>query len=50
MYKIKRFGKRFNNKCFTTYEEARKYVRRKVTQLAGKYYDDYTFLGFSITR
>lgn len=50
MYKITRFGKRFNNKSFPTYEEARKYVRRKVTQLFGFYADDYTFAGFSITK
>lgn len=50
MYKIKRFGKRFNNKCFATYEDARKYVRRKVTQMIGYYKDDYTCVGFTITK
>ncbi len=28
MYKIIRYGKRFNTKNFQTYEEARTYVRR----------------------
>ena len=28
MYKIIRKGKRFNNKTFTTYEEARSYIRK----------------------
>lgn len=43
MFKIKRHGKRFNNKTFSSYEEARNYVRRwvrKVTReslLSGDY-------------
>lgn len=50
MYKIKRFGKRFNNKCFATYEDARKYVRRLVTKVAGMYHDDYTKFGFQVVK
>lgn len=48
MYKILRFGKRFNTKTFDSYESARKYVRRLVTKLDGKYSDGYTSLGFQI--
>lgn len=47
-YKIVRFGKRFNTKSFQTYEEARKYLRRLVTRITGKYTDGYTSLGFRI--
>ena len=35
-------------KTFINYEEARKYVRRKITTLVGTYTDDITWLGFSI--
>jgi len=49
-YKIMRFGRRFNTKKFATYEDARKHVRRVVTKLVGKYNDDYTAFGFSITK
>lgn len=48
MYKILRFGKRFNTKSFESYEEARKYVRRLVTRLTGSYSDSYTSRGFRI--
>jgi hypothetical protein len=50
MYKIIRNGRRYNNKCFATYEEARKYVRRKVTEIVGMYFDDYTKFGFKIAK
>lgn len=30
MYKLMKFGKRFNNKSFKTYEEARSYLRKKL--------------------
>ena len=48
MYIIKFNNKRFNNKLFDSYEAARKYVRRKVTERFGSYRDDYTSLGFKI--
>lgn len=48
MYKIYRDDKRYNNKVFTSYEEARKYVRRKITQLIGCYVDSISYEGFSI--
>jgi len=48
MYKIYKDDKRYNNKVFDSYEEARKYVRRKVTQLNGFYEDCIGWLGFSI--
>lgn len=50
MYKILRRGKRYNNKTFQTYEEARKYVRRKITELYLRYVDDIGYGGFSITK
>lgn len=49
-YKITRFGKRYNNKTFDSYEEGRKYVRRLVTKLLGNYYDDFSWTGFSISK
>ena len=49
MYKILRNGKRYNNKKFCSYEDARKYVRRVVTRLFG-YHDDYTGFGFKIAK
>lgn len=45
---IKRNNKRYNSKKFSSYEDARKYVRRLVTKLEGTYQDGYTFLGFTI--
>jgi hypothetical protein len=46
---IIKFGKkRFNNKTFPSYEDARKYVRRTITQRFGKYADSITPYGFSI--
>lgn len=43
------FGKRrFNNKNFPSYEEARKYVRRTITARFGKYADNINAYGFSI--
>ena len=48
MYIIKKNNKRFNNKTFDSYEEARKYVRRTVTKLVGGYVDSFSPLGFSI--
>ncbi len=49
-FKILRNGKRYNNKVFNTYEEARKYVRRLVTKLAGRYIDGYTQQGFQVVK
>lgn len=49
-YKILFNGKRYNNKSFENYEEARKYVRRLVTRLHGRYSDSYSSLGFSIKK
>lgn len=48
MYIIRRNNKRYNNKTFLTYEEARKYVRRTITKLVGGYVDSFTPLGFNI--
>jgi hypothetical protein len=45
-----RFGRRFNTKKFATYEDARKHVRRVVTKLAGRYHDDFSWFGFTITK
>lgn len=50
MFKILFKGKRYNNKRFCSYEDARKYVRRKVTELFGSYRDDYTALGFKVAK
>lgn len=50
MYKIIRYGKRFNTKTFETYEDARKYVRRKITQLYNFYFDDYSWAGFKVEK
>lgn len=47
-YIIKYLGKRYNSKSFTSYEDARKYVRRLVTRLTGVYKDSYTTVGFTI--
>jgi hypothetical protein len=49
VYIIKLLGKRYNNKKFNSFEEARKYVRRKGTEITGSYRDSYTDLGFQIT-
>lgn len=48
MYKILLKGKRYNSLKFPTYEDARRYVRRKVSQMFGKYSDGYTAFGFTI--
>ena len=50
MYKIVLDKRRYNNKTFPTYEEARKYVRRLVTKLVGEYRDDYSWFGFKVVR
>lgn len=50
VYKIFRDGRRYNNKTFESYEEARKYVRRKVTALYGGYRDYINVFGFNITK
>lgn len=49
MYVIKLDNKRFNNKVFKTYEEARKYVRKYITKTVGRYFDSIGQLGFSIS-
>ena len=48
MFVIKRNNKRYNNKKFESFEAARKYVRRTVTKVVGRYHDDYTQFGFKI--
>ncbi len=48
MYIIRFMNKRYNNKVFSSYEEARKYLRRKITELNGAYQDSFGALGFSI--
>jgi hypothetical protein len=50
MYKIYRRGKRFNNKQFASYEDARKYVRRWITKELGVYFDNISSMSFSITK
>lgn len=47
-YKILLNNRRYNNKSFSSYEEARRYVRRLVTKLIGKYHDAYTEFGFKV--
>lgn len=47
-YIIKLGNKRFNSKTFPTYEAARKYVRKIITQRFGKYQDSIGEAGFSI--
>lgn len=49
-YKILLDNRRYNSKTFSSYEEARKYVRRLVTKLFGEYKDGYTSLGFNIAK
>lgn len=48
MYKILFNNRRYNNKVFSSYEEARKYVRRLITRLLGNYSDGYTEFGFKV--
>lgn len=50
MYKIVKNNRRYNSKVFSSYEEARKYVRRLVTRLVGHYHDAYTEFGFKVER
>lgn len=50
MFKIYSFGKRFNNKSFATYEQARQYIRRWTTKQGGARIDNIGALGFSITK
>ena len=47
-YKILFNNRRYNNKVFSSYEKARKYVRRLITRLLGKYSDGYTEFGFKV--
>jgi hypothetical protein len=42
--------KRYNSLTFASYEEARKYTRKLVTRLHGKYSDAYTDFGFRISK
>lgn len=48
VYVIKLTGKRYNNKTFPSYEEARKYVRKLITKQKGQYFDSISEFGFSI--
>lgn len=41
-------NRRYNSVTFTSYEAARKYVRRLVTKLFGSYKDAYTQFGFKV--
>jgi hypothetical protein len=50
MYKIKLQGKRYNTKNFSSYEEARQYLRRLITKRTGSYKDAFGVFGFSITK
>jgi hypothetical protein len=50
MYKIYIGNQRYNSKKFSSYEEARKWLRRRVTYLTGRYQDTFTDLGFSISK
>lgn len=47
-YIIKFLNKRYNNKVFKTYEDARKYVRKIITKRVGQYNDSIGQFGFSI--
>lgn len=49
-YIIKLGNKRFNNKTFLTYEEARKYVRKQITKRFGRYQDSIGSAGFAIVN
>lgn len=49
VYIIKYLDKRYNNKKFLSYEEARKYVRRLLTKKFGNYSDSYRGYGFQIS-
>ena len=42
--------RRYNTKTFSSYQEAKKHVRRLVTKLFGKYSDTYSQYGFTIVR
>jgi hypothetical protein len=48
MYFIRLAGKRFNSKKFSSYEDARKYVRKLITKRFGRYQDSIGAVGFSI--
>lgn len=48
VYIIKLGNKRYNTKKFSSYEEARKYVRKLITKRFGKYQDSIGAAGFSI--
>jgi hypothetical protein len=48
VYIITLDNKRYNSKSWPDYEGARKYLRRLVTRLTGKYSDAYSLLGFTI--
>ena len=54
MYIIKRAGRRFNNKVFTSYEEARKYVvkwlRVRRTEFGVVGYPCMSDFNFSVTK
>jgi hypothetical protein len=47
-YIIKLGNRRFNNKVFATYEDARKYVRKLITARMGRYQDNIGEAGFTI--
>ena len=42
--------RRYNTKSFSSYQEAKKYVRRLVTKLYGTYSDTYSEYGFTIQK
>lgn len=48
VYIIYNAERRFNNKTFKSYEDARKYVRRLITKKFGKYLDNIGDVGFRI--
>lgn len=50
MYKIQLHGVIQRNMKFPTYEDARKFLRRHITQLFGGYRDSFSDLGYSIKR
>jgi hypothetical protein len=49
MFIIKRNNKRFNNKTFATYDQAKAAARRIATRLRGFYKDGITDVGLAVS-
>ena len=50
MYSVYYDTRKLTRKLFDSYEEARKYVRRYITQFYGGYRDSFSDLGFTILK